>query len=1499
MKKINSILSMLLCLVLIIGCIPIGGLALAEASDEIYYTIFLADPSNQGAAETDVTAVSYENSYFSTHASVYTANNAQDGWYYHSVYNYDNVESEWNRTSYFATDKNDKTNGFAWLNDDATLQALANHITVSYKVRMLQTVVAGETDSSIQFYFGTANEWTLDNQFATQFSTVDIVNSNEWNEFSCVPSSWGNFYSGFFGFKAEAYPNFVGTLAIDVKDIRFTVKESDRDAINSALAANGSSHTFESLIESYTVDSVILKAIPSRTGEIGTDVTATGAGHNYITSYDVVKTATEEGEDFFRAVSTYDNIAEVWNRRSYFKSGYDSGALSWLGEDATLAALNGFINVSYKARVTLEGIDNADVYLHTGVAQEWTELTQQCATEFGNYHITTFGEWVEYTATPTSWSNFYNGFIYFKCDVYPNFVGKVTVDFKDITFTLNNGDEKAINAALSSAGSNWTYDSLIDAFSATIAKDYVLYNANPLKVGRIGSSATVSIADEESRNPVYTAKDGEEAYFTYTDDYATVGQSEWNRRHYFNMGNSASNKGYEWMGDNTVLETLAGYVTVSAKVRVTANVTGGAAPTEYPIYFGITNEESGRDVAQSATVLSKVITETGVWTEITNIPASQLANFYSGYGVIRCECALFDGTLTIDIKDIVFTISDKNKRVIDADFSAMGSDWTFDKLVAEKSEEVEEIIPDRYLTIWETNPAASADSESVDLKDVNPDAYVFADGYRAYGKTNIFQDADGYYYQLSVDATESVYGGEKTGSVIVGNANNSSIGYGWLGNEAVLNAIAPYMHTTFEYRIPTNGATLPSDTKIVLKAANEYSTQVYKLAEHSLSAGEDGWITVEPIVSGINSVASGHSWYNGYLFYNLYSETGGITENTLVDLRNVKVVLNTENRAEINAALYLTGTGLSFDDLVCNDPNADAVDIVWFANADRSRAFEGTAIKTDDGSYYSFDMGAETNGIIESGFDSSTKNFGWLANNEFLNVMAPYFNISFEYRSNCLSDDVILNISANTEEETLFAKVSLENSAEWCSYEGRISAETFGGTWSNGDIKLYVSGTTENVIVDIRDIKLSFKYSDYDSINALVPTNCDFVKISNFLEERTYGYYELDGVSCADIYVCMLESAQGVKYDANSDGEFNVCDIVRAKKFMDGVIYLPEYIYSRIDTDSSFVVNESDLAMLRNSILNEKIRKTYNDDIIVEVDVEHPGVVGMDADYTLVITDRATNTIIDSSYDISVNNSDVTIDGLKVTVPYEVRCGKDEVTVTVSHNGKYGRYTFDFQKFSGTETFRDDFNTLDNNIWTSNESEIAPFISDGTLALTATTDAKTPGISSGKGFMQAYGCFSTRVKTPAEGLVNSAFWLKTTGNDYIKNIRNPQWSDGEIDIFEYYSTWNNRWAASVHWNGWSAMHRYNTNDKLQGTNLAGEWQTYSAVWTSDAVYFYLNGNLAHIYEGVGVSENSGAMELVFTLGNPCQDNEWGGTFDASKLPATMYIDWVEVYSLAD
>ena len=98
---------MFLCLALIIGCIPIGGLALAEASDEIYYTIFLADPSNQGAAETDVTAVSYENSYFSTHASVYTANNAQDGWYYHSVYNYDNVESEWNRTSYFATDKND------------------------------------------------------------------------------------------------------------------------------------------------------------------------------------------------------------------------------------------------------------------------------------------------------------------------------------------------------------------------------------------------------------------------------------------------------------------------------------------------------------------------------------------------------------------------------------------------------------------------------------------------------------------------------------------------------------------------------------------------------------------------------------------------------------------------------------------------------------------------------------------------------------------------------------------------------------------------------------------------------------------------------------------------------------------------------------------------------------------------------------------------------------------------------------------------------------------------------------------------------------------------------------------------------------------------------------------------------------------------------------------------------------------------------------------------
>ena len=77
------------------------------------------------------------------------------------------------------------------------------------------------------------------------------------------------------------------------------------------------------------------------------------------------------------------------------------------------------------------------------------------------------------------------------------------------------------------------------------------------------------------------------------------------------MGYKAANKGYEWIGDDTVLEKLAGYITVSAKIRITANATSGNAPTSFPIYLGFTNEEADRNVAHNSTVLSGTVQKQG------------------------------------------------------------------------------------------------------------------------------------------------------------------------------------------------------------------------------------------------------------------------------------------------------------------------------------------------------------------------------------------------------------------------------------------------------------------------------------------------------------------------------------------------------------------------------------------------------------------------------------------------------------------------------------------------------------------------------------------------------------------------------------------------------------------------------------------------------------------------------------------------------------------------
>ena len=181
--------------------------------------------------------------------------------------------------------------------------------------------------------------------------------------------------------------------------------------------------------------------------------------------------------------------------------------------------------------------------------------------------------------------------------------------------------------------------------------------------------------------------------------------------------------------------------------------------------------------------------------------------------------------------------------------------------------------------------------------------------------------------------------------------------------------------------------------------------------------------------------------------------------------------------------------------------------------------------------------------------------------------------------------------------------------------------------------------------------------------------------------------------------------------------------------------------------------------------------------------------------------------------------------------------------------------------------------------------------------------------NTGGNFSQAFGCFSSRLKLPEQGLFNASFWMCSEFKDHrdpslgrIEGIYNPKapGQNGiEIDVFEYTSSLGALTTQTVHWNGWS-----NYNQRL-GTKEAGlptkealydDYHIYSVVWTEDAYYMYIDEHLSWYYtgEGVGYGEVMILLQLV-----PYWEDMWLGTYVEGEVPYTMSWDWIRVWTLDD
>lgn len=323
-------------------------------------------------------------------------------------------------------------------------------------------------------------------------------------------------------------------------------------------------------------------------------------------------------------------------------------------------------------------------------------------------------------------------------------------------------------------------------------------------------------------------------------------------------------------------------------------------------------------------------------------------------------------------------------------------------------------------------------------------------------------------------------------------------------------------------------------------------------------------------------------------------------------------------------------------------------------------------------------------------------------------------------------------------------------------------------------------------------------------------------------------------------------------------------------------------------------------------ITSQNIGKNY---YVFKPKEEHPGVADLDAYYEMIAMDKRGRTLNVEDMVIECSDTRVKLNGNILTIPYSVRASGDKLTVSMYDKKSpnlTGSFTFNFAvQFTEKPTFLDEFDTLDTTVWKDDwYADRMPiedlYCENGELVMYATEETNGIELSTTGTFRQAYGSFSARIKMPTSGLTGMAFWLCTEkGIRYIKNPQRPTQSGGEIDIVEFYPTWgDHKTSCTVHWNGWSNYHIGEGSEPIVKQKLRGEFHVYSCVWTSTAIYFYLDEDLIWTYRGDGVAPNSGPMQLLLQHANPKADNGWGGKYDPAELPNESRWDYVKVYGLA-
>ncbi len=663
MKRFKGLLSVLLSVGIVLGCMPFAATAADAPTEDKVYTIFRPNFTKLGGSGIDVTA---STSSLTSKSTVKTAD--EDGYYYYTfTQEYAKGDSIYSNPSLMKSGESNNSTGLNWIGKADVLEKLSGIVDFSADFRITQT---GATVSRVTAY---ADGYDASaSQKKTGWLNSPLTQFNDWNAVVNENTTLTNFYSGILGFEIDypwnnegKVPNDV-TFKVDIRNIKLTLKESDRAAVNEALK-DVEDWNFDKLIATYLdkedekvlgEDKVIYKANPTRVGTIGTEATVSidqGSSKN------PVYIASDGDGAYFTYTDEYEN-KDQWNRRHYFNMGYDNkyDGLSWTDSNkGVLGKLQGKVSVSLKLRITATATSGgAPTSGNVRFNFCYSGTNQVTKNALGCAEVKFTGEWIEAKFTPSeAVDSFYSGYAAIWAE--PNvFNGTLKVDIKDIKMTVNTADKTAIDTAL--AGTDYSFDTLTATFADSglenpdenSADTAVIWYANPDKITKENNGdVSAALQDDSNIKNYYTNK----AYKAYDEDgvyYTTAipieGSGGDGASSTFKTGYEyTQSEGYGWLNNKDVLEALSPYIYLSTLYRVS-----GTAPSSgtAQLYINGTNGWSkewgvGVPISQYGSWLQYSLKPTGMnlvngWYE-TNISV----NIYKLQGGLT-------GNYKVDIRDL-------------------------------------------------------------------------------------------------------------------------------------------------------------------------------------------------------------------------------------------------------------------------------------------------------------------------------------------------------------------------------------------------------------------------------------------------------------------------------------------------------------------------------------------------------------------------------------------------------------------------------------------------------------------------------------------------------------------------------------------------------------------------------------------------------------------------------------------------------------------------------